>query len=355
METSETTTLSEEAAAAKAEFETTNEFEVVDAAQDLYAYDEEAIQKELSARKWKTDPHYFKRAKISAKALLKIVMHAHSAAKGERKTEIMGMLLGKIVGEDMIVLDAFELPIQGEEAFVTAGEQANIYMSEFVGLSKESRPENCIRVVPLAPWAQGVSLGDGRDDPEALPAVYGPLDGHRHRPCPHHDVGKVELGAFRVYPAGVSAPAASSSGWEPVPSDLIEEFGVHKDEYYKMEVSYFKSKSDASLLDLLWEQYWVSALATNALISNEEYFAESITKVSRKLEAAEEEMAHSSSVTSARFRQGSFASSSRRGAPKSGTASKLAACADESAKFTVESLHALTTQVAKDALFNNRM
>merc|ERR1711916_190761 len=90
METSETTTttLSEEAAAAKAEFETTNEFEVVDAAQDLYAYDEEAIQKELSARKWKTDPHYFKRAKISAKALLKIVMHAHSAAKGERKTEI---------------------------------------------------------------------------------------------------------------------------------------------------------------------------------------------------------------------------------------------------------------------------
>ena len=61
METSETTTttLSEEAAAAKAEFETTNEFEVVDAAQDLYAYDEEAIQKELSARKWKTEygPH----------------------------------------------------------------------------------------------------------------------------------------------------------------------------------------------------------------------------------------------------------------------------------------------------------
>ena len=282
-------------------------------------------------------------------------MHAHSAAKGERKTEIMGMLLGKIVGEDMIVLDAFELPIQGEEAFVTAGEQANIYMSEFVGLSKESRPENCIGWYHSHPGLKVFLSGTDVTTQRLYQQFMDPWMAIVIDPVRTMTSGKVELGAFRVYPAGVSAPASSSSGWEPVPSDLIEEFGVHKDEYYKMEVSYFKSKSDASLLDLLWEQYWVSALATNALISNEEYFAESITKVSRKLEAAEEEMAHSSSVTSARFRQGSFASSSRRGAPKSGTASKLAACADESAKFTVESLHALTTQVAKDALFNNRM
>jgi COP9 signalosome complex subunit 5 len=42
-------------------------------------------------------------------ALLKLVMHARSGGT----LEIMGMLLGKIDGENMIVMDSFALPVEG--------------------------------------------------------------------------------------------------------------------------------------------------------------------------------------------------------------------------------------------------
>ena len=53
--------------------------------------------------------NYFKRCKISALALLKLVMHARSGGT----LEVMGMLLGKIDGENMIVMDSFALPVEG--------------------------------------------------------------------------------------------------------------------------------------------------------------------------------------------------------------------------------------------------
>ncbi len=48
-------------------------------------------------------PNYFKRCKISALALLKLVMHARSGGT----LEVMGMLLGKIDGENMIFMEFF--------------------------------------------------------------------------------------------------------------------------------------------------------------------------------------------------------------------------------------------------------
>jgi COP9 signalosome complex subunit 5 len=35
----------------------------------------------------------------------------------------------------------------------------------------------------------------------------------------------------------------------------IEDFGVHANAYYPLDVSYFKSSLDDSLLDLLWNKY----------------------------------------------------------------------------------------------------
>lgn len=58
-------------------------------------------------------PNYFKRCKISALALLKLVMHARSGGT----LEVMGMLLGKIDGENMIVMDSFALPVEGTGLF----------------------------------------------------------------------------------------------------------------------------------------------------------------------------------------------------------------------------------------------
>ncbi len=42
-------------------------------------------------------------------ALLKLIIHAGSSDT----CEVMGMLLGKIDGENMIIMDSFVLPVQG--------------------------------------------------------------------------------------------------------------------------------------------------------------------------------------------------------------------------------------------------
>lgn len=102
--------------------------------------------------------------------------------------------------------------------------------------------------------------------------------------------GRVEIGAFRTYPEvsglslvrsppfrplsrlfpveqGYTPPNASASEYQSIPVDKIEDFGVHANSYYPIEVSHFKSSHDAKLLDLLWNKYWVMTLSQSPLVS----------------------------------------------------------------------------------------
>ncbi len=78
-------------------------------------------------------PHYFKEVKISALALLKMVMHARSGGR----LEIMGLMLGKIDGSTMIVMDSFALPVEGTETRVNAQAAAYEYMSTYIESAKK--------------------------------------------------------------------------------------------------------------------------------------------------------------------------------------------------------------------------
>lgn len=72
-------------------------------------------------------PNYFKRCKISALALLKLVMHARSGGT----LEVMGMLLGKIDGENMIVMDSFALPVEGTGTSILLDQHTRLFKSIF--------------------------------------------------------------------------------------------------------------------------------------------------------------------------------------------------------------------------------
>ncbi len=61
--------------------------------------------------------HYFKTVRVSALALLKMVMHARSGGQ----LEVMGLLLGKTDFQQLLVMDSFALPVQGTETRVNAG------------------------------------------------------------------------------------------------------------------------------------------------------------------------------------------------------------------------------------------
>ena len=66
--------------------------------------------------------------------------------------------------------------------------------------------------------------------------------------------GKVEIGAFRTYPQGYKPPDEGPSEFESVPLGKIEDFGAHQNQYYQLDMSYFKSSSDTALLNTLWNK-----------------------------------------------------------------------------------------------------
>ncbi|CAF5132177.1 unnamed protein product [Rotaria sp. Silwood1] len=91
------------------QFEKANHIQEITAADESYAYDAAVQQGILQNRSWLQNPNYFKRCKISALFLLKLVMHARSGGT----LEVRGMLLGKIDSKNMIVIDSFALPVEG--------------------------------------------------------------------------------------------------------------------------------------------------------------------------------------------------------------------------------------------------
>jgi COP9 signalosome complex subunit 5 len=87
-------------------------------------------------------PHYFKHIKISALALLKMVMHSRSGGN----LEVMGLLLGKVDGNTMIVMDSFALPVEGTETRVNAQAQAYEYMAAYTEAAKQVLITNLCRL-----------------------------------------------------------------------------------------------------------------------------------------------------------------------------------------------------------------
>ena len=93
------------------------------------------------------------------------------------------------------------------------------------------------------------------------------LTGHQIDPNRTISAGKVDIGAFRTYPENYTPPDAVASEYQSIPLNKIEDFGVHANQYYPLEVQIFKSSLDSELLGLLWNKYWVNTLSQSPLIS----------------------------------------------------------------------------------------
>jgi len=323
-------------AEARLRFETENKIENVDA-DALYRYDQERHQAFCNQRAWQKDPNHFKKVKISAVALLKMVMHARSGGT----LEVMGLLQGKIDGDTMIVMDSFALPVEGTETRVNAQVEAYEYMVSYLELiGQVGRKENALGWYHSHPgygcWLSGIDVSTqmlNQQYQEPWLAIV--VD-----PTRTISAGKVELGAFRTYPEGYKSPDDPPSEYQSIPLSKIEDFGVHCKQYYPLEVSYFKSSLDTQLLDLLWNKYWVNTLSSSPLLANRDYFSGAIHDLGEKLEQAETQLAHSG-------RMGSL-----MGGEKKKDESQLSKLTKDSVKLTMEQAHGLMSQVMKDVLFN---
>ena len=73
----------------------------------IYRYDEAAQAANIAAKPWTKDPHYFKTVRISALALLKMVVHARSGGNIE-------------VRPSMFFLIPFQLSLEPSSRRITA-------------------------------------------------------------------------------------------------------------------------------------------------------------------------------------------------------------------------------------------
>lgn len=213
-------------------FELENGIQEVDS---IYKFNNEQQKQYLSAKPWTKDPKYFKHVRISALALVKMVMHT----RGGGNIEVMGLMQGKIDPDDprgpaMLVMDAFALPVEGTETRVNAQADAYEYMVDFQELAcKAGRLENVVGWYHSHPgygcWMSGIDCSTqmlNQQFQEPWLAIV--ID-----PTRTASTGKVEIGAFRTYPKGYKPPEGAKDEFESVPLSKIEDFGAHQDQYYQ--------------------------------------------------------------------------------------------------------------------------
>ncbi|KAK2759118.1 COP9 signalosome catalytic subunit rri1 [Arachnomyces sp. PD_36] len=270
--------------AAQQAWERENVVQLVDPHRDaLYNYDPAAKQALVSAKPWAKDPHYFKSIRISAVALLKMVMHARSGGS----LEVMGLMQGYISGDTFIVTDAFRLPVEGTETRVNAQDEANEYMVQYLQSCRDSgRMEDAVGWYHSHPgygcWLSGIDVSTEQTHQSYNdPFVAVVIDPDRTI-----SAGKVEIGAFRTFPDSYKPPkdARDDSGeYQSIPLYKVEDFGAHASQYYSLEVSHFKSTLDTELLSLLWNKYWVATISQSPLFTSRDYGSKQIQDLSQKV------------------------------------------------------------------------
>lgn len=268
--------------------EVENAVKLVDSHRDaLYGFDAAEIKKINDARPWRSDPNHFKYVRISAVALIKMVMHARSGGS----IEVMGLMLGYVQHETFIVTDSLRLPVEGTETRVNAQSEADEYMVKYLEKSRAAgQMENAVGWYHSHPgygcWLSGIDV-----QTEHTQQLYSdPFLAVVIDPDRTISAGKVEIGAFRTYPENYK-PADSDSaaeGMAAVPLAKAQDFGAHANRYYSLEVSHFKSSLDSKLLEALWNKYWVQTLSASPLFTNREYGTRQMQDLAGKIKQVQD-------------------------------------------------------------------
>ncbi|PFH47658.1 hypothetical protein AMATHDRAFT_197732 [Amanita thiersii Skay4041] len=330
-------------------FSLENEILNISPQDEIYRFDREENKRINDEAPWAKDPHYFKSCKISAIALIKMVIHARSGVPHE----IMGLMQGKVVGDSIVVFDSFALPVQGTETRVNAASEANEYMVEYLENSQKSgRLENAIGWYHSHPgygcWLSGIDVNTQLNSQKYQdPFVAVVIDPNRTI-----SAGKVDIGAFRTFPENYTPPSASSSEYQSIPLSKIEDFGVHANQYYSLSVEIFKSSLDDDLLGMLWNKYWVNTLSQSPLISNRAYAVSQLSDLHQKLSRAQNTIPSTHAQLPALKTKDTGNQNQKEKEEKKKEENQLEKSVRDSTKISVEAQHGLIAQVIKDVIFS---
>ena len=250
----------------------------------LYTYDDEYQEKYLKLRPWEKDDMHFKKVFISTLAAMKIVDHA---IRGE-KFEICGYLMGFAREGVFYVLDAVEMPIIGTDSRVEIagqmGDKANVYSMNYLDLmEKVGRGHKYIGWYHSHPgfgcWLSGIDCNTQKYMQTMNKTWFAlVVDPYRTK-----SKKNIDFGCFRMYNNEKTNRVLQE--FDSIPLNRSEEFGIHQNKYYRIPHFFFQSKYEANIVKLMYKNYWVDTLSSNALLVNEEFFKESVDDVRAKMNA----------------------------------------------------------------------
>lgn len=213
---------------------------------------------------------------------MKMVLHCargvdKGISQGGNPIEVMGLLLGRpdpLKPKNLIVTDAFPLPIEGFETRVVADDQDVVnHMIALNESLERSRNEKFMGWYHSHPFDLGdhshcfLSQTDlstqlqwqRAEDPHGNPFVAMVLD-----PLRSAHNGIPEIKAFRAYPPEYQSPIAyecPDGSVQPSEQLRLEHWGSCWNRYYELPVHYFMSSTSRSVLGALTQNYlWISNL-----------------------------------------------------------------------------------------------
>jgi len=250
-------------------------------------------------------------------------------------------------------MDSFALPVQGTETRVNAASEAYEYMVEYLENSKKvGRLENAIGWYHSHPgygcWLSGIDVNTQLNNQSYQdPFVAVVIDPNRTV-----SAGKVDIGAFRTYPENYTPANASSSEYQSIPLSKIEDFGVHANQYYQLNIEIFKSSLDNDILAMLWNKYWANTLSQSPLISNRAYAVSQLSDLHQKLSRAQTSVVNTQpQLPSLKDKE---PSTSKEKEEKKKEENQLEKSAKDSARIAIEAQHGLIAQIIKDVIFSIR-
>ena len=299
---------------------------------DLYeSKDSDELRDSLQTRQpWVANARAFKTVKISALALVKMVSHAQSGGD----IEVMGLMQGKVRDGEFIVLDSFPLPVEGTETRVNAGAAAEEFMIRYTETSEHLLSDDYVvgwyhSHPGYGCWLSGIDVQTQALYQQAQePFLAIVID-----PKKTIAQGKVEIGAFRTLSGETESSAESSKlARANLPLEKIEDFGVHANQYYPLDVEFFQTEYDQNLLSHFWAGLWTESLASSPLEQNASYMRSQISQVTKKVIAGD-----------------------KRGSADAGNKKQgHSACADHACSLGHQALHGLAVAICRKSLFAKR-
>jgi len=252
----------------------------------------------------------------------------------------MGMMVGKFVGDTIVVLDSFSLPVVGTETRVNPGADADAYMIDYTESLKSIGHKDVLcgwyhSHPGYGCWLSGIDVAT-----QDLQQTLGPFIAVVVDPKHTISAGRVEIGAFRTYPKGYKAPSEIGMRSQTVPLAKSKDFGAHADRYYSMDITYFKSSLDSKILELLWHKYWATTLSSSPLLTNKSYSVRQISDLSEKFQLVDPEYVSSTKHASLHSEK---------------TQTSLSNSAQDSAKIAREQMHNLIAMSLKQCLFDGKI